>query len=40
MFSAVIAPPENGQPLVWLFVMVSFSAVFGHKANRVFSEVS
>jgi hypothetical protein len=40
MSADVIAPPENGQLLVWLFVMHSFSAVFSHKANRVFSEVS
>jgi hypothetical protein len=40
MSADVIAPPEKGQLLVWLFVMMSFSAVFGHKANRVFSEVS
>jgi len=40
MSADVIAPPEKGQLLDWLFVMHSFSAVFVHKANRVFGEVS
>jgi len=40
MFADVIAPPEKGQLLVWLFVMHTFSAISSHKANRTFCKVS
>jgi hypothetical protein len=40
MFADVIAPPEKGQLAVWLFVMVTSSGIYAHKANSTFCQVS
>jgi hypothetical protein len=40
MSADVIAPPEKGQLLVWLFVMETVWGLFSHKTNNNFYVVA